>query len=186
MRIEEMKSLWEAQPIEVKQKEALAGMLTEKCHPILKGIRKQLILEISSWLIILCVYYSMFDGEKRPLAVNLIFIISILQAIAFNFTGYLAARNLVHGDNIITSIVVYLEKLKRFKWSSLFSRIIFMGGMLFFFFYGLNMVFFRTLSIVLIGVVFVSQLWLLQRQWSQRIKKLVELKSGFININEIT
>lgn len=183
MRIEEMKSLWEAQAIEVKQKEALAGMLTEKSHPILKGIKRQLILEISSWLIILCVYYSMFDGEKRPLAVNLIFIISMLQAIAFNFTGYLAARNLVYGGNIITSIAVYLEKLKRFKCGSLFSRIIFMGGMLFFFFYGLDMAIVRTLSIAFIGLVFVGQLWLLQRQWAQRIKKLVELKSELINTN---
>lgn len=184
MRIEEMKSLWAAQPIEVKQKETLAEMLTEKSHPILKGIRKQLLLEIGSWLIILSVYYSMFDGEKRPLAVNLIVIISMLQAIAFNFTGYLAARNLVYGYNIVTSIAVYLEKLKRFKWGSLFSRIIFMSGMLFFFFYGLDMAIFRTLSIIFIGVVFVGQLWLLQRQWSQRIKKLVELKSELLNTNE--
>jgi len=181
MRIEEMKSLWAGQPVEVKQKEALAGMLTEKSHPILKGIRKQLLLEISSWLIILCVYYSMFDGEKRPLAVNVVFIIGMLQAIAVNFTGYLAARNVIHGDNIITSIAVYLEKLRRFKWGSLFSRIIFIGAMLFFFFYGLDMAVFRTLSIVFIGVAFVGQLWILQRQWSQRIKKLFELKSELLN-----
>lgn len=107
----------------------------------------------------------------------------MLQAIAFNFTGYLAARNLVHGNNLITSIAVYLSKLKRFKWGSLFSRIIFMGGMLFFFFYRLDMAIFRTLSLVLIGLVFVGQLWLLQRQWSQRIKKLVKLKSELMNPN---
>ncbi|MFC6101610.1 hypothetical protein [Olivibacter domesticus] len=183
MRIEEMKSLWTGQPIGVKQKEELAGMLTERSHPILKGIRKQLLLEISAWLIVLCVYYSMFDGEKRPLAINMIFIICILQAIAFNFTGYLAAKNLVHGDNIITSIAVYLEKLKRFKWGSLCSRIIFMVGMLFFFFYGVDMAVFRTLSLVFIGIAFVFQLWLLQRQWSQRIKNLVALKSELMNAN---
>src|SRR5690606_11592688 len=183
MRIEEMKSLWTAQSIEVKQKEALSEMLTEKSHPILKGIRKQLLLEISSWLIILCVYYNMFDGEKRPLAANLVFIICVLQAVAFNFTGYLAARNLVYGDSIITSITVYLKKLKRFKWGSLCSRIIFTGGMLFFFFYRLDVAIFRILSIAFIGLVFIGQLWLLQRQWSQRIKKLAELMFELINTN---
>ena len=56
--------------------------------------------------------------------------------------------------------------------------------MLFFFFYGLDVAIFRILSIAFIGLVFIGQLWLLQRQWSQRIKKLAELKSELINTNE--
>jgi len=183
MEIEEMKNLWAGQPTEEKQKEALALMLTEKSHPILKNIRKQLLLEISSWLVILCVYYSMFDGQMRPWIANGVFIMSMVQAIAFNISGYLVARNLIHGDNLVTSLSGYLISLKRFKWTSLFSRMIFMGGMLFFFLYGLDMDIRRVLAVGFIVVVSAGQLWFLHSQWSLKIDKLTSLQTNLVDTN---
>lgn len=177
-----MKNLWAGKPAEEKQKDALALMLTEKSHPILKKIRKQLLLEMSAWLVILCVYYTMFDGQTRPWIINGVFIVGILQAIAFNISGYLAARNLIYGDNLIVSLSGYIIRLKQFKWISLFSRIVLMVGMLFFFLYGLDLDMRRILAVGFIVVVFAGQLWFLHSQWSLKIGKLARLQTNLLDV----
>lgn len=75
METEEMKSLWASQSGKEMQKNALAGMLSEKSHPVLRKIKRQLLIEIIMWLVILCGYYSAFDGDRRPVPAN--FVISI-------------------------------------------------------------------------------------------------------------
>jgi len=179
MEFEDMKDLWAGQAMEEKQKEVLAKMIRKKSHPILKKISRQLALEAGSWLVVLSVYYSMFDGQMRPWVGNGVFIIGILQAIAFNISAYLAARNLIQGDNLVSSLSRYIIELRKFKWISLFSRIIMMGAILFFFLYGLEMNTRRTFTVLFISLIFAGQLWFLQNQWSQKISKLVRLKADF-------
>jgi len=179
MEIEEIKNLWASQPIEKKSKEVLAEMLKIKSHPVLKKIKTQLLLEMIAWLILLAVYYTMFDGEKRPWFINFVFVLGLLQAVTYNLSGYLAARNLIQGDNLSISFINYLRQLKKFRSSAIGSRLLLMTGLLLFFSYGHELNSKRIIAMLSISSIFILQLWLLYQQWTKRIGKLEAISKSF-------
>jgi len=174
-----MKNLWAVEPREKKPTAALAEMLKVKSHPILKKIKSQLLLELTAWIVLLTVYYSMFDGEKRPWFINFVFILGLLQAISYNLSGYLAAKNLIQGDNLSASFTTYLKQLKKFRSSAIGSRLLLMTGLLLFFSYGLEMDNKRIIAILAISSIFILQLWFLYQQWTKRIAKLEAISKNF-------
>lgn len=174
-----MKTLWKANPAANISLTELEKMTLEKSHPLLKKIKIQMLFEMILWLIIILVYHNAFDGAKRPGAINFIFVIGFLQAVAYNFSGYMATRNLIAGPDLRSSLYNYLKKLKRFKWTAVCSRAALMFGILLFFSYGLEMQSKRILSIVGIVGLFGMQLLLVSLSWSKRIRKLSGIAADF-------
>ncbi len=174
-----MKNLWGSQPIEKKSKDVLAEMLKVKSHPVLKKIKTQLLLEMIAWLIFMAIYYTMFDGEKRPWFINFVFMLGLLQAMAYNLSGYLAAKNLIQGDNLFASFTNYVKQLKKFRSSAIGSRLLLITGLILFFSYGLEMNSRRIIAIFSISSIFMLQLWILYQQWTKRITKLEVISKNF-------
>lgn len=168
-----MQKIWQSSSINKKTDLELETAIRQKSHPMLKKIKRQLMIELILWVIALICFYSMFDAENRPWFINGLLVLGFLQAIGYNLSGYLAARNLVGADNIIESLNIYTEKLKTFKWTSIFSRTILMVSFIFFFSYGLEMNAKRLISISAIALIFLVQLYLIHGQWQKRIDKLV-------------
>ncbi len=182
MEIEEMKNLWSAsaQPANVKSKIELNALVKERSNPVLKKIKIQLLLEIALWLILLSVYYSGFDGEKRTLFVNGLFVVGLFQAIIYNTVHYLAAKNLINGNDMMNSIFNYTLKLKKLRWGAIGSRVLLMTSLVLFFSYGLEMNSKRMVSLVAIISILGLQLWILYRQWANRISKLEQINEWLI------
>lgn len=87
-----------------KNNEELRKMLQENRHPVLKGIRLQMIIETTAWTIFLFVYYDMFDGHRKPLYLNALLVTAVLLLLLHSITGYLSAKNLVSGNNLKQSL----------------------------------------------------------------------------------
>lgn len=173
-----MKDLWNASQTEHTNMETLKNMVAEKSHPVLKKIKRQLLVEIVAWIVIICVYHNAFDGDKRPGAINLVFVIGFLQAIAYNLSSYLGARNLIQGVNLSASIKEYTKKLKKFQWAAVCSRAVLMAAIITFFCYGLEIDTKRLISIAVIAVLFGIQLVLISLSWNKRIKKLTGIAAA--------
>jgi hypothetical protein len=179
MELQEMKDLWSAAPQEHVALSALEKMTREESQPVLRKFKLQLLLELVFWLLIIFFYYDAFDGAKRPVAINLVFVLGFVQAAAYNLSGYLAAKNLIAGGDLATSLPNYLQRLKRYRWTAIGSRAVMMLAMMLFFTFGLEMEAKRLIAIAGILVVFGLQLFSIHLIWNKRIAQLSRIALNF-------
>lgn len=174
MELTDLKSTWNSVHTPVKTAEQIRLMLKENNHPVLKGIRKQLWIEIIGWSVFLLVYYTMFDGDQKPLLVNLLLVAALLFSLLHNLMGYGLAKYLETGDEVKKALAHYLMKVRRYAIVSVVSRLLFWAGFLLFFTYNIR---FNSSKYVLLAVVLailLAQLVFLGRLWLMRLRKLRE------------
>lgn len=172
MELNELKSTWNTVKTPVISTSEIHSMLSENKHPVLKGIRKQLTLEIIGWGILVTCYYSMFDGDKKPVWINIFLVLSILLPVIHNLMGYRFSKYLVQGTNIQESLKNYLYKVKIYAIVSVISRQTYLIGLLLFFTYGLSFNNSKYISLVVIGLIFIIQLVVIVGIWAKRLKSL--------------
>ncbi|WP_069658892.1 hypothetical protein [Arcticibacter eurypsychrophilus] len=179
MELEDLKSSWNNLETPVKTSEEIKKMLLENNHPVLKGIRRQLSLEIAGWSLFLMCYYTMFDGDLKPLIINIILVICALLPLIHNLTGYRFAKYLLNGTTIQQSLENYFSKVKKYAIISILTRIVYASGLLLFFTYNIQ---FTTGKQVLLGglMLFLGiQLYFLYVLWRRRLRQLERALSNF-------
>jgi hypothetical protein len=179
MELNELKNTWQ----QLKTPETATGeigkMLSESSHPVLKGIRRQVLIEVVAWSVFILCYYTMFDGDTKPLWLNTVLIVSVLFPIVHNLAGYSFARYLVNGVTLKESLTIYLAKVKMYAAVSITSRLLLAIGFILFFSYGLSLNTTRYYSLAIIGSVFLLQLGALYRIWAKRLSALKAVTRSF-------
>jgi hypothetical protein len=180
METTDLKELWKTIPNPKKNTEQLVEMLKESNHPILKGIRRQLTLELIGFSVFLACYYTMFDGTYKPVLSNLVLILAIVTPIFHNIKGYWLYQNIKDAANLRDSLNAYLKRVNNYAVQAIGTRLIFAAGLMFFFTNGLNL---GPQKLLLascgILVIFSLQLFFLYKIWKSRIDRLK------ININAL-
>lgn len=172
MELDQLKSDWKSTQTSIKTEDQLQSMLLENKHPVLKGIRKQLAIEILGWSAFLFCYYTMFDGDKKPLTINLLLVATVLISLTHNIVGYNFSKYLVQGDNLMSSLTKYFYKIKQYAMISLASRVVFSAGLLTFFSYNITFTQSKYLMLLALVLVFMVQLYWMYSIWMKRIKTL--------------
>lgn len=180
MELDALKSTWNNIENPVKTPEEIQQMLIENNHPVLKEIRKQLLIEVIGWSAFLMVYYTMFDGDQKPLLINILLVVSVAAALVHNLTGYRLSSHLVAGTSIRASLQHYLVKVRTYAVISVISRVLLMAGFLLFFTY--NISFDTGKYLMLSGAIalFAFQLILLCRIWLRRLRRLSNTLAAFL------
>jgi hypothetical protein len=178
MALDDLKSSWNSTISQSKTENDLHLMLKENRHPVLKRIRKQIIIETTGWLVFLLCYYTMFDGATKPLIANAILIIAVLAALLHNLTGYSFSKNLVVDKDINTALQAWLAKMKSHARVSIVMRVIFIAGLLTFFCWNVNIDARRYVLLSAGLVLLIAQLMVLNRIWMGRIKSLRNALDG--------
>ncbi|OYX82111.1 MAG: hypothetical protein B7Y83_15920 [Flavobacteriales bacterium 32-34-25] len=180
MEIDDLKSDWNAIQSIPKSEETLLLMLQENTHPVLKSIRKQILIEVGGWFFFLLVYYSMFDGAEKPLWVNLVLIGTLLLPILHSIYGYYYNKYLANDSNVKMALEELYNRLQNYALFSIVSRVGFVCGLLLFFTYNIDLTTTKYYSLAVIGVVFLIQLFVLFRIWNKRLKRIRETISSFV------
>ncbi|HKG07734.1 MAG TPA: hypothetical protein VKB19_14790 [Pedobacter sp.] len=178
MELDQLKSEWNKAETPVKTNEQLKAMLSESKHPVLKEIRRQIIIEVTGWTAFLLCYYTMFDGHQKPLFINLILVGALLCALIHNLSGYSFSRHLIDGGNIRTALEHYLSRIKNYALVSVLTRLLFMAGFITFFTYNIQFNTFKYAMLGVFGLIIIGQLIWLSRVWSGRLKKLQLVLGG--------
>lgn len=179
MELDELKYAWDTIKTPVKSTDDIKLMLSENRHPVLKKIRKQLTIEIVGWSVFLICYYTMFDGNHKPIWINITLIVSVLLPLIHNLMGYRFAKYLVNGVTIRESLKNYLSKVKIYAIVSIICRLFFVIGLLLFFTYGISFNTQKYASLAIIILIFLIQLSLLYRVWAKRLKSLESIVTIF-------
>ncbi len=172
MDINQLKSTWKGMDEKVSITADLKQLLRENKHPVLKGIRLQMTIEILAWTIFLVLYYDGLDGHQKPLYANLLLVGAALFVLGHSLAGYFSAKNLVRAADLKQSLVRYLGVLKKYAFLSIASRVCVAICLLLFFITTIQ--FTTTKYILLAGIVsiFPIQAYLLSRIWKKRIEKI--------------
>lgn len=172
MELNDIKTTWSTVESPRVSDQEIRAMASEKMHPTLSGIRKQLTIEIIVWSIFLICYYSMFDGDKKPVWINILLVLSVLVPIIHNLMGYRIAKYPVQGTNIRESINKFRSKVKIYAIVSIITRQIYLMGLLLFFTYGITFNPSKYISLAIISSIFLLQLFMSYRIWAKRVKNL--------------
>jgi uncharacterized membrane protein len=150
----------------------LQSMIREKNHPVLRDIRRQLLIETIFFSLLLIVYYDFFDGDRKPLYANILLAGSVVLLIVHNIIGYLFIRRPLNGSNIKQSLTAYHQQLKRYAIISVMVRCLMVVCLLLFF---TAPIIFHPDKIWLLAVVVIIviiQLILLSGIWNRRLRKI--------------
>ncbi|MGY4385925.1 hypothetical protein ACVWYN_002973 [Pedobacter sp. UYP24] len=180
MEENELKSLWNMAAPDKKTSEEIIYMLEEKHHPVLKGIRIQITIEIVSWSAFMLCYFSAFDGAEKPGYINLILIFSVLVPLIHNIYGYRLTNQMVDSPTLLSSLKKRIKDTKIYGLRSIITRTVFTLGLMIFFSYNVN--FTPSRFYLVVGAIIaltIIQVFLLSKIWSSRVKKLKEALAGF-------
>jgi hypothetical protein len=180
MELNNLKEAWKRSAgADSLKSEDIHKMIREKNHPVLAGIRRQLIFESSVWTIFLFAYYSMFDGDQKPFYANILLVAAVVLLIVHNVTGFLAQQKLIKGLNLKQSLDAYLSSIRGFKVYSIATRVAAIICLLVFF---TSVIGFNTFKYgMLAGLIILIplQILVLSQIWNARIDQLKKLMKEF-------
>jgi hypothetical protein len=179
MELEDLKSDWKRISTIQKPDVDFKKMLKEGTNPALKRIRKQILIELGGWLAFMMVYYTAFDGDKKPLYANLVLIIATIAPIFSHLYGYKISKYLPNKADLKTTLKALITKMKIYSYLSIFSRIVYMLGLLYFFIFTINLTTYKYQMVALIGIIFLGQLWILWHINQKAIHRLHNLLTEF-------
>lgn len=178
MEIDELRSAWNNVETPAKTTDEIELMLQENRHPVLKGIKKQAIIETAGWLVLLTCYYTMLDGNDKPLSINILMVVCVLFPLIHNLMSYRFAKYLVQGNTIRESVSNYLANVRVYARISVAARALFATGLLVFLTYGIQFNQAKYFSLGIIILIFLVQLALLGNLWLKRLNKLNAILTG--------
>ena len=177
MDLDDLKSVWKTMPTAMKSAAELERMLKERTHPVLKGIRKQLVIEITGWTTFIVLGYTMFDAAQKPVWLNVVVLIAMTLPILHHFIGYQIAKQQIAGPNVSASLKHYIKKLRIYAVWSIVLRCLFFAGLILFFSFGLDLAK-KIYPLLIISCIFIAQLVVLAMIWQKRVKRLTDTLSG--------
>lgn len=177
MELHHLKNAWNDFDISEKKKSEIQSML--KGSKELKRSRKQLLFEIIAWCTFLLLYYTAFDGHRKPVIANIVLIAGTSLTIFFHIQGYFLSKRFVYGSTLKESLINYFYKLRLYTLLSIGFRMLFISGILYYFSYNISFDVKKSLSILIIALVFFFQMLFLYRLWIARLRQLKNTVSGF-------
>lgn len=179
MENDSLKAAWQSLSYE-KSKVELKSMISERHHPVMKHIRRQMIIEIAAFTGFLIVYYDFFDGGQKPVYVNLLLGSAIAFAILYNVVGYKLTRFHPNGENIGQLLRARISAMKTYAWVSVGSRILLATSLVLFFTSAIILNATKYWILACIISIFIIQIILLIRVWTGRINKLETAYHSFM------
>lgn len=133
MELDDLKPNWQKSSHAIKSKTEIQKMMQLKNHPKLNRVRIKIITETAFLIAFLLICNTIFDGENKPVWVNVILLSSTVLFILNNIGGYLVLLNPVRGNNLAQSVSCFHWKIKKLSVLSLVTAFLFGASVILFF-----------------------------------------------------
>ena len=169
-----LKSAWQAMPEGNKPQRELQRIILENRHPVQQQVRRQVILESILFSAFLACYYTMFDGDRKPLLLNGLLVCGVLLIIGYGLLSYFNAARRVMDEPLRAALNSRLRQIKTFAVLSVTFRVTGMACILLYFVYGIAFTMEKQALMLGAALVVLVQFSLLVRLWARRIRRLGE------------
>lgn len=174
MENDSLKSAWRRMATEDKSHMELKTIIKERSHFFLKRIRRQFVIETIAMVIFLIVYYDFFDGDQKPLYVNILLVAALLFMIIHNIVGYMQMRLRFRGENIEKLLNDRLHKMKVHAITSGILRLLMVCSFLLFFLSVIKFTQGKYWIFTAVILVFLVQIAVFIQIWRVRIRRMKE------------
>ncbi|MGF6846053.1 hypothetical protein QFZ51_001288 [Chitinophaga sp. W3I9] len=164
-----LKSAWDNAPTPDRD---ISAIIVKHTSPVLKDIRKQVILEAIGYSIFLIVYYDFFDGDKKPYYLNLLLVVSILCMLAQSVTGYVLARSPAVEYNLLESMRKKLHNIRKYALITIFTKILAFAGIFAFFLASIRWTQQKYLTLIPLVIIVGVQAYFQWKIWKGRIYRV--------------
>jgi hypothetical protein len=167
-----LKSAWNDTPTPSRSLPELQAIVDRQTSPVMKEIKRQLVIEITGYALFLLIYYDFFDGDKKPLYLNALLVTAVLLLLVHNVTGYTLAKTPAAGNNLLESLRKQLRKIKKYAAISVTSRVFAFAGIFSFFLLNIQWNSHKYFALAAIAVLLPLQQYLLRKIWAGRIRRI--------------
>ncbi|GGH75694.1 hypothetical protein HNQ91_004546 [Filimonas zeae] len=179
MNEQQLKAAWQGAATSQQSTEALHNMLQEGKHPVLKRMRKQLLIELAGFSAFLVVYYDFFDGNRKPLYANLLLVAGVVLVLLHNLWGYLLTRKKLTAGNVTVTLQQHAHSLRNWAVTAVTCRIAAFVCILLFFTSVITLTQAKLWLLAGAVAVAVVQILLLALLWANRIKAIQSVINDF-------
>ncbi|MBO9729435.1 MAG: hypothetical protein J7623_12435 [Chitinophaga sp.] len=169
-----LKSAWDNTPTPTRTTAEIQSIASKQASPVMRGIRKQLIIETLGYTAFLVVYYDFFDGNKKPFYLNVLLVAAIIFIVLYNLTGYWLAKNPATGQHLLEQLQRQAQQLKRYAVIAVSSRLLALGCIFAFFLAPIHWDNNKSIAMAAIVVLMGVQFFFLRKIWAGRIQRLNE------------
>jgi hypothetical protein len=181
MELENLKSEYQNAGKVALSKTDIQKIILENNHPVLKGIKIQLLTETVLWAIFLAVYYNIFDGHLKSSLWNVLLVVSVIFILVHNILGFQIMANPINGETILESLKKYSIKIKYYAVISIATRVFAILMLLGYFISSISLTSEKLISLSFISLVIPVQIYLLYRVWAKRKNTINKM---FQSLNE--
>ncbi|MEO5999594.1 MAG: hypothetical protein ABIN89_22555 [Chitinophagaceae bacterium] len=175
MDLNDLKSGWQQAGGTLKSETDLQNMTKVKNHPSLKKIRRKLVIETLLMVSFLIIYYDWFDGDRKPLGINLLLVSSVLLIILNDIIGYIAISTPAKGANLKTYIHHFLMRIKLLSVVSVSLSFLYGISLLVFFSATITFTMKKYFIEAALVITLLLSIYFSYRIWSKWIKTLTSL-----------
>jgi hypothetical protein len=180
MDINDLKSDWQNAGKTSLNEEHLKMMTQVNQHPILKKLRLRLILEAILLSGFLLVYYDGFDGDRKPMYINILLVASVIFYIANNLLGYYFVKNPVLAHTMRLSVQNQVRVLKRLSVFSLSSSAIYATTLCIFLASSIDFTTKKYLCLAVVILAYGLLFYTSFRTWKSKIRYFEKLSTEFV------
>jgi len=184
MELSDLRKDWQDADVVSKNEQELKRMADFMHHPVVRRIKVKFLIEFVSMTILLFVYYDWFDGDKKPVYANILFVSGIILYMLNNTFAYVSLMlRPVTAANIKHSHELFLTKVKRLSVASIIISFIYAASFVLFFFSTITFTHSNYNLLVILIVMLILMFYLSHRLWRRWIKQLTmqvrEFNSGY-------
>lgn len=172
MDLHELKNLLQEEQTPKKNLSEIEKLLHTKPHPVLRAVRRQIIIEAIAWAFFLLLVYTAFDAETKPLWVGLLVVMAVSAYLVHLAAGYSRVVATSADKPLIRSLTLAYGRMRRFAFRNLLLRSLLLATVLFFFSYGISFTPSKYGALSAIAVVFIVQLLINRSLWLKRQRRL--------------
>lgn len=172
MEMNELQHSWQGMKTPRLSDQQIYTMVKHNSHPALQKGQRQVIIESTSFVIFLFIYYSMLDGNKKPFFVNALLVGTVLINLFQQLSIFTLNKHIGAADNIRASLKVYGQRIFKYYTATIITRLGLMTGIIIFSTYNITWNTNKIMMLLLIVIIFAVQLFFFHKLWKSRMEQL--------------
>ncbi len=178
MELHELKNLLEGEETPKKDRSEIRSLFSNKPHPVLRAVRRQVVIEATAWSGFLLLVYTAFDADTKPLWVGLVVVLFVSAYLIHFVAGYSQVASTPAEGPLVESLALNYQRMRRFATGNLLLRLLVLASVLLFFGYGVTFTPEKYGAMVGIAAFFIIQLLLNRSLWRRRLRRLRDVIGG--------
>ncbi|MET0464551.1 MAG: hypothetical protein ABW007_15405 [Chitinophagaceae bacterium] len=175
MELDDLRNSWTKQPTPALNTEDIRKSMSETSRPVVKKMLNKLLIESIAFSLMGVFYYGAFDGDQKPVLLNLLLITALLLLVSHHLILYILTKNVILKTDLKSNLLASYQRLRTHAMISLCIRMLTAVCILCFFGSVITWNSSKLVKLGMIIVFMIAAIWYDHDLWMRKLKKLKEV-----------